>query len=129
MRAAVGTASCSSSSRFGPSSTFKAVMPVRLPPGRLRLATRPDWTGSALVEKTIGIVAVAALAANSGRMAPAKNHGHLAANQIGCQCRKSIELVLSPAVFDRHVAALDVAGFAEALAECSERGIRRDQPR
>jgi hypothetical protein len=37
-----------------------------LPPGRLRLATRPDWTGSTPELKTIGIVSVAALAANAG---------------------------------------------------------------
>ena len=39
---AVGTSSCSSSSRFGTSSAFQTVMPVRLPPGRFRLATRPS---------------------------------------------------------------------------------------
>ena len=39
---AVGTSSCSSSSRFGPSSTLNEVTPVRLPPGRFRLATRPS---------------------------------------------------------------------------------------
>ena len=45
MMVAAGTNSCSSSSRFGPSSTFNGVTPVTLPPGRLRLATsqpRPD---------------------------------------------------------------------------------------
>jgi hypothetical protein len=46
-----------------------------------------------------------------------ENHGHLTANQIGRQCGQSIELVLSPAIFDRHIAALDVASFAQALAE------------
>ena len=46
MMVAVGTSSCSSSSRFGPSSTSKTVTPVRLPPGRFRLATSPSSTGS-----------------------------------------------------------------------------------
>ena len=36
-----------------------------LPPGRLKLATRPSLTGSAAVVKTIGMVAVAALAAST----------------------------------------------------------------
>jgi len=36
--------------------------PVRLPPGRLRLGTRPAITGSVLEEKTIGIVEVTRLA-------------------------------------------------------------------
>jgi hypothetical protein len=33
--------SCSSSSRFGPSSTSNMLTPVMLPPGRFRLATSP----------------------------------------------------------------------------------------
>ena len=43
--------SCSSSSRFGPSSSIKELTPVTLPPGRLRLATRPISTGSPPIEK------------------------------------------------------------------------------
>ena len=31
-----------------------SLIPVALPPGRLRLATRPIFTGSAPIEKTIG---------------------------------------------------------------------------
>jgi hypothetical protein len=38
-------------------------MPVRLPPGWARLATRPSATGSVPTAKTIGIVAVALWAA------------------------------------------------------------------
>src|SRR5262249_23821133 len=60
--AAGGTISCSSSSRFEPTSTFSVVAPVTLLPGRLRLATRPSSTGSLLVVKTIGIVVVASFA-------------------------------------------------------------------
>src|SRR5260221_658623 len=65
MTVAVGTNSCSSSSCFGPSSTFTEVTPVILPPGRLRLATSPSWTGSSAIWKTIGIVVVAAKAATT----------------------------------------------------------------
>jgi hypothetical protein len=43
-------------------SVVKNVTPVTLPPGRLRLATRPCLTGSPLAVNTIGIVWVAALA-------------------------------------------------------------------
>jgi hypothetical protein len=35
-------------------STLRIVMPVMLPPGRLRLATRPSLTGSVPTKKTIG---------------------------------------------------------------------------
>jgi hypothetical protein len=61
---AVGTSSCNNSSRFGPTSTFKEVTPVTVPPGRFRLATRPSCTGSRLVVKTMGMLAVAAFAGN-----------------------------------------------------------------
>ena len=67
---AVGTSSCSNSSRFGPSSTPNEVTPVRFPPGRFKLATRPASTGSAPVRKTIGIVAVAVLAASAAVFPP-----------------------------------------------------------
>src|SRR5262249_28717353 len=43
-----------------------ALKPVRLPPGRLRLATSPDRTGSAPTPNTIGMLIVAAVAARAG---------------------------------------------------------------
>jgi hypothetical protein len=48
----------------------KKFIPVALPPGRLRLATSPNLTGSSLLVNTIGIVAVACLAANADPMPP-----------------------------------------------------------
>jgi hypothetical protein len=51
--------------RFGPSSTVKRLTPVALPLGRLKLATRPSWTGSSPMVNTMGIVVVAALAAKA----------------------------------------------------------------
>jgi hypothetical protein len=45
-------------------------MPVILPPGRLRLATRPAWTGSAPITNTIGMVVVAAFAASAAATPP-----------------------------------------------------------
>src|SRR5262245_114784 len=55
-----------------PSTLPSWLMPVTLPPGLLKLATRPYRTGSPPIEKTIGIVAVAALAANDGAVPVAK---------------------------------------------------------
>src|SRR5262249_44069502 len=46
------------------------VVPVTFPPGRLRLATSPDLTGSLPVANTIGIVLVADLAATTASVAP-----------------------------------------------------------
>ena len=71
------------------SSTLKKFTPVTLPPGRLRLATRPDLTGSAPTAKTIGIVAVAALAASAAALPSGDDHGDLPANQIGRQRRQA----------------------------------------
>ena len=65
MTRAVGTNSCSSSSRFGATSTFNWVAPVTLPPGRFRLATKPSLIGSPPISKTMGIVVVAAFAASA----------------------------------------------------------------
>ena len=39
------------------------MIPVTLPPGRLRLPTKPALTGSEAVVNTVGIVSVAAIAA------------------------------------------------------------------
>src|ERR1700687_2221062 len=45
------------------------------------------------------------------------NHVHPTTNQIGSECRQSIVVALSPAVFDRHILAVDVPSFAKALVE------------
>ena len=45
-------------------------IPVALPPGRARLATRPSLTGSSPTPNTIGIVEVAAFAASAVTVFP-----------------------------------------------------------
>src|SRR5262249_46188716 len=78
------------------------------------------------------------------------DHGDLPANQFSYQRRYPMDLILTPAVFDRDVLALDMAGILKALAECAYtvrlsigrtrvddanhrqrrlRGARRDWPR
>ena len=54
-----------SSMRFVARPMLRFETPVTLPPGRLRLATSPIWTGSAPAWKTIGTVVVAAFAASA----------------------------------------------------------------
>ena len=72
-----------SPNRFAANSTFKKLIPVRLPSGLLRLATRPSLTGSSETMKTIGIVLVAALAANAtGGPAGATSHSHPPTNKF-----------------------------------------------
>ena len=68
---------------------------------------------------------VADLAASTAGGASRDDHGDLAANQIGRQLRQSIELTLRPAVFDRHVLALDIAGILEALTKAARRSPDR----
>jgi hypothetical protein len=46
------------------------------------------------------------------------DHGHLAADEIGCERWQSVASTLGPAVFDRDIPAFDIAGFVETLAEC-----------
>ena len=67
---ALGANSCSRANRFGPSSALNQLTPVTLPPGRLRLATKPYLRGSSLLVNTMGIVLVAALAAIAGLLPP-----------------------------------------------------------
>src|SRR5262245_25313219 len=58
------------SSRLASRSTATTLTPVTLPPGLARLATRPSPTGSAAIEKMIGIAEVARLAARIGAVPP-----------------------------------------------------------
>src|SRR5947208_2341619 len=45
------------------------------------------------------------------------DHRHLTAYQIGCEVGQSVVLVLRPAILNRHILALDVTGFTNALPE------------
>jgi hypothetical protein len=98
-------------------------MPVTLPPGRARLATRPSLTGSVPLPKTMGIVVVAAFGERRGSVAD--NDRDLTANEIGRQCRQTIDLVLGPAELDGDVLALDEAGFLQPIAECRDKRRQR----
>src|SRR2546430_434674 len=57
------------------------------------------------------------------------DHRHLTAYQIGCEVGQSVGLVLRPAILDRHILALDVAGFTKALAECGQIACTIDRRR
>src|SRR5215472_9297223 len=64
-RVAAGIRSRSKVRRFAANSAVKKLIPVAFPPGRARLRARPSLTGSSLTAKAMGIVVVAALAANT----------------------------------------------------------------
>ena len=111
---ALGTHSRNNSSRLAPSAPVKKLTPVALPPGRLRLATRPSLTGSSALVKRLG-----GKSRKTGSGATRHDDRHLTANEIGSERRQSIEPSFRPAVFDGYILPLDKASFFEALAECS----------
>src|SRR6516165_666807 len=112
MVVAAGITSCSSCSCFGPISTPSTVTPVRLPPGRLRLAISFISTGSTLVKKTIGIVVVAAFAGSAAGV-----FATITATCRRTKHRESVVLILRETVFNDDVLALDIARFFQALAK------------
>jgi hypothetical protein len=80
---------------------FKVVTPVAFPPGRFRLVTSPNLTGSTATPKTIGILAVAALAAIAdGASAGRDNDCHLPLHQFICKRWQPINLIFRPAILD-----------------------------
>src|SRR5262249_1290877 len=117
MTEAVGTNSCANSNSFDANSTPIVVAPVTLPAGRLMLATRPICTGSLAVVKTMGVVVIAAFTASTP--------GVLATNTATRRSTSSSAITGTrsychrPAVLDRHVLGLDIAGLLQALTECS----------
>src|SRR5215831_13130945 len=117
----LGTISRSNPICFVAAMLPRNVAPVTLPPGRLRLATMPDSTGSPPVVNTMGIVAVAALA-DSAELSPptaaitATRRRTSSAASAGSRSRSPS----AETVYDRNIAALVEAGFAETLAECGE---------
>src|SRR4029077_17670616 len=110
--------------RLGISSAFMNVTPVRLPPGRAKLSTNPSATGSPPV-KMIGIVEVAFFAASAKGETGCHDYVDLAGDEISGQCGQPIIASLRPAVFDCHVLAFDVAGFAPSPVEPSHKPCKR----
>src|SRR5260370_17502793 len=78
---APGASSRNISNCFATSSTVWKLTPVALPPGRLRLGTRPIATGSLPIAKTIGMVVAAALVASDAATRRA-DHGPPPPDQI-----------------------------------------------
>ena len=68
----------------------------------------------------MGIVVVAAFAANAAGASAGDDYRNLSASQFGRQRRQPIDLIFGPAVMDRYVLALDIAGLFQALAKCAQ---------
>jgi hypothetical protein len=103
-RVALGTSACRSSSRFAVTSRLRYWMPVALRPGWAKLATRPVLTGSMPTLKTIGIVAVAALAVEVMRIFAGRGDGgHAPTDNVRYQRRQPIELTVQPVVLNGYI--------------------------
>src|SRR5262249_734445 len=110
IRVAPGTSWRRSSNRFAANSVAKKLIPVRLPPGRARLVTRPSLTGSSDTTKTTGMIVVAALAANVDGIVPAA----ITATRRRTRSRQfwqAFILIVGPRGLDGHGLALDEARF------------------
>src|SRR4029453_1109938 len=117
--AARGTNSWSSPSRFVSKAGDIVFTPVMLPPGRLKLATRPDLMGSSPTLKTMGMVDVAAFAACAEMVPPvAAITATWLPNQVGCKGLKFLVVAPRPAVFNADVLAFDVTCLFQAFVEC-----------
>jgi hypothetical protein len=131
MRLTFGTTSCRSSIRFAASCPPpKNVTPVRLPPGRWRFETRPDWTGSPPATNTIGTDDGSGLG-RGRRTLVADNHSHLALDQVRHETWQSTILVVRVAILDRNVLAFDEASLLQAGTECGDemtKGLGRTAP-
>src|SRR5262245_27305094 len=115
---APGINSRSKASRLASISLRNMLTPVALPPGRLRPATRPSFTGSSPVIKTMGTVDVTAFATSPEAWPPAVT---ITATRISARLAagQSIVVPLGPAECDVQILPLDVALFSQTLPERS----------
>jgi hypothetical protein len=119
--AAAGTASRSSSSRFGAISMFSEVHPGEIAVGPAQagdISCRDRVVRRYEHDRNLGRRGLG----RPGRWCPSRRgqHGQAATNQIGGQFRQPVVTTFRPAIFDRDVAPLDVAGFAQALPKCTD---------
>src|SRR5262244_2986489 len=106
MAAGGGTNSCSSARRFGCRGADAKLTPVILPPGRLRLLTRPVAIGSPPLTNTIGMVEVAARAALMTIFGPTITATWRCTRSTASAGNRS-SLFSPPAKYDRDVVAVD----------------------
>ena len=93
-------------------------MPVTLPPGRLRLGTRPRRTGSLTAEKTIGNRRSRFLGRKGRRRSTSrKEYRHSQVNEFSHKRRQSIIAAFRPAKRDRQILTFDKSRLAEALTK------------
>src|SRR5581483_7419374 len=90
-----------------------------LPPGRLRLVTSPEATGSAPSTNRVGIEVLAAFTSCTAWSVTI--HRHLALDQIGGKRSGVVAMTFGIACFDRDIPTLDEARLVESLAQPCQR--------
>ena len=112
-----------SSSHFPLKLYSNCTKPVALPPGRERLSTKPEPTGSGTFANTIGIVLVAW--SNGPTLAPPV--ATITSGREGDQFRRVlahiVDIAGAPAVVDPHVAAVSPTQLLQALQKRGDGGL------
>ena len=89
-------------------------------PGEALDKTELDRVGAAAEHDWDVAVAACRFHPKSNEFAASgNNHGHSTADHVCHHRRKAVISALQPVILDRYVPALNVAGFAQALAERS----------
>lgn len=107
-------------------STLNVVVPVIFPPGRARLVTRPNWTGSGVCTMTIGIVAVARFAPKDRSRMGCDDYVNPETRQLQCEVIGSFGLPLRVPNLQDDVSAFEVPQIAKGLAQCLGRPGRQN---
>ena len=78
---------------------------------------------------TIGRVVVAAFTASAGGVVKCGDHAHRATHKLRRQLRQPKVLIVGVAIVDHYIAALDIAGLGQTVAEggCQMFGRRTDR--
>src|SRR5215831_19028710 len=116
MSGVVGSSSRRSSILFGYRVLVMTLTPVRLPPGRLKLATSPVSTGSLPVAKRDYCRRHPQATGCDIRCAGEK-HGHFPLDEFGYHRRQPIKLAVGPAELEGDILALGETVFSQAPAE------------
>ena len=94
--------------------------PVRLPPGRARLATKPEPTGSETLTNTIGIARALPLQRGSDRRRMCEDHVWLQRDQLFREHLRLIQVAMRKASVDADIAPLRPSKPFESLSESRE---------